>query len=82
MVIAKLFAIGFVSSAALGSVAGRLCDRRPDLHRLHLPSLVSPCGLVNPSLVPRVCAVEPEAIKGSERGVVASSTALGAKGRH
>eukprot|EP00439_Symbiodinium_sp_Y106_P062254 s2597_g9.t1 len=27
MVIAKLFAIGFVSSAALGSVAGRLCDR-------------------------------------------------------
>ena len=32
IVIAKLFAIGFVSSAALGSVAGRLCDRRPDLH--------------------------------------------------
>ncbi|CAE6928635.1 unc-104 [Symbiodinium sp. CCMP2456] len=27
IVIAKLFAIGFVSSAALGSVAGRLCDR-------------------------------------------------------
>ena len=25
--IAKLFAVGFISSAALGAVAGRLCDK-------------------------------------------------------